>query len=98
MICHNCIHVINRSMGPINEMYHYCEIDGMAIINPIASCSRFDKVVVPVLPSVESVLETPSREPLASVENREGFQCDVCGKMLKTKLALVGHKRSHKVG
>lgn len=25
-----------------------------------------------------------------------GFTCDVCGKTLKTKLALSGHKRTHK--
>lgn len=25
-----------------------------------------------------------------------GFPCETCGKVLKTKLALAGHRRSHK--
>ena len=26
----------------------------------------------------------------------ETFKCDICGKEVSTKLALAGHKRSHK--
>ena len=28
-------------------------------------------------------------------EHLKGFECDVCGKVLSTPLALAGHKRSH---
>ena len=28
-------------------------------------------------------------------EHLRGFECDVCGKVLSTPLALAGHKRSH---
>lgn len=28
-------------------------------------------------------------------ENKEGFTCETCGKLLQTKLALSGHLRSH---
>lgn len=28
-------------------------------------------------------------------ENKEGFTCETCGKLLQTKLALAGHLRSH---
>lgn len=40
-----------------------------------------------------------SREELMSQaveKSQEGFVCEVCGKVLKTKLALSGHNRSHK--
>lgn len=30
------------------------------------------------------------------VKPEEGFKCDICGKIFKVKIALAGHKRSHK--
>jgi hypothetical protein len=38
----------------------------------------------------------PLSEPLQSKSEAGGFVCEVCGKELKTKLALSGHKRTHK--
>lgn len=39
-------------------------------------------------------LEVPG--PVVAEAPKVSFPCDVCGKVLPTKLALAGHKRSHK--
>ena len=41
------------------------------------------------IPKVEPPPTEPESEPV-------GFTCETCGKVVSTKLALAGHKRSHK--
>lgn len=40
--------------------------------------------------------EVPLNEPVEEKQDVKSFACDVCGKPFGTKLALSGHKRSHK--
>jgi hypothetical protein len=36
------------------------------------------------------------KEDIKKETNSEVFICDICGKVCKKKIALIGHKRSHK--
>ena len=40
--------------------------------------------------------EVPVVEEKAVEPAVEGWVCDVCGKVVSSKIALIGHKRSHK--
>jgi len=41
-------------------------------------------------------LTRPTAKPQTVTQVQEGFTCEVCGKTVSSKLALAGHKRSHK--
>ena len=48
-------------------------------------------------------IKPPLTEPQVEVKVEpqgeiQGFQCETCGKVLQTRLALAGHSRSHKKG
>jgi len=50
-----------------------------------SSGARPDYLILEVLLDIRDLLESP-----------KVFKCDICGKEVSTKLALAGHKRTHK--
>lgn len=94
MICIDCSHVIIRVLSYAGgEEFFYCDIDGMKVTTPVTGCSRY----------VKEVVAGGGQEEREEVEERqeggkevESFKCNVCGKEFGSKIAMVGHMRSHK--
>jgi len=78
-----------------------CPLGYRILPNICAECKQFnceknpqflgDKVQTPSEIKPENPVETP-----AEIKPPEEFKCDICGKIFKVKIALAGHKRSHK--
>ena len=95
MICFDCTHVIIRIIGvPYEEPFYFCDIDGIKIVTLYKSCNRYEKEEI----DERKRQEERQEEKISKEEVKESdeFICEICGKSLMTKLALAGHKRSHK--
>jgi len=73
------------------------EIEDKIFGNVAVTASPILEPKLPISVAPEPIKEEPQTEaPKEEPKKVEGFKCDVCGKVSKSKIGMISHRRIHK--